>query len=286
MVSWQRVDRALRRLPARSVGPAAALGVLVVATIDYATGFEASMSLLYLGPVALAAWYGRPWSAATASLLACVCAELADVLGGKTYAHPAIVAWNLLVHFGTFQAVASALGALRANLAREAYLARTDSLTGLFGHREFNDRLGQCFALARRSHAALSIAFIDLDDFKRINDTRGHAEGDRVLAALGAILGSSVRGSDTPARLGGDEFALLLPDTDALGARTLVGKLLARIDMERRQREGLPTCSVGVVTVISPAVSMHDALRAADGLMYEVKRSGKGGVAYRTLGAT
>lgn len=99
--------------------------------------------------------------------------------------------------------------------------ARSDPLTGLLNRRGFDAQMNHDLALARRSGRPLSIITVDVDHFKRINDTHGHDVGDQVLQRLAATLATRLRQSDVVARLGGEEFAVLLPDTDLEGARTL-----------------------------------------------------------------
>jgi len=94
-------------------------------------------------------------------------------------------------------------------------LALRDALTGLYGRHEFNDRLKHDLALAQRRKTALSLAYVDVDYFKAVNDTYGHDSGDRVVRAIADALKKRLRVIDTPAGLGGDEFTLIFPDTDS-----------------------------------------------------------------------
>ena len=116
---------------------------------------------------------------------------------------------------------ARALEASRSRLrelyesAREAALR--DSLTGLGNHRAFQEAVARMVEGARRYGTAFSLVLIDIDEFKRINDTRGHAVGDQLLAEVGALINATIRTTDAAFRVGGDEFALLLPHTDADG---------------------------------------------------------------------
>ena len=262
----------------------AGLGVLVVEGIDYLTGYEVSLSLLYLGPIALAAWYAGRWPGIAISLLSCLGWYVADWAAGSHYSSAAIPVWNAFVRLGFFVITAELLVALRTSLTRQRHLARTDALTGLFGRRQFDERLAHDLALAERHGLPLSLAYIDVDDFKSINDTHGHAAGDHVLRALSDVLSSEVREVDTAARLGGDEFALILPDTDDRGARVLASKLMRGLDRAVDDIGFGVSCSVGIVTFLDCAVPIEEAIGAGDAVMYEVKKSGKGSVAYRIVG--
>jgi diguanylate cyclase (GGDEF)-like protein len=278
------LDQHLDRLPPAAVVALAAGGALLVGGIDYLTGYEVSVSLFYLGPVAAAAWYaGRPAGIAIA-VLSCVAWYLADLAAGSPHSHPGIPVWNALIRLGFFLVTALLLAALRRSLRGHQHLARVDGLTGLYGRRAFAERLGHDLALAQRRGSALTLAYVDVDDFKAVNDTHGHAAGDRLLQTIGRALRGSIRGTDTAARIGGDEFALVLPDTDGRGAELAVRKIARELhDALGAGEEGV-TCSVGVVTFLDPATSPERAVAAADELMYRVKRSGKGGVAFSVLG--
>lgn len=256
----------------------AVCGVVIVGYVDAVTGYEVSLGLFYVGPVAIAAWYVGRWAGVWIAALCCITWYIAGI--GNQYSHPAIPVWNALVRLGFFLISGLLLAALRDRLLKERHLARTDSLTGLLTRRAFEERLEHDLEFAQRRNGALSIAYVDLDNFKSVNDVYGHAEGDRVLQATARALRQHVRRADTVARLGGDEFALVLPDTDSHGAHQVVSAL------EQELRKAFPgsapdvTCSIGVVTFLDPAVSVKDAVAAADAVMYEVKRQGKGGISF------
>lgn len=277
------LDPHLARLPRPAILAIAVLGIVVVAGIDLLTGYEVSLSLFYLVPVAMASWYAGRRAGVAIAVLSCFSWYFADLAAGHQYTHPAIAVWNALVRLGYFLLAALLLTALRASLLAQQHLARTDALTGLYGRRAFEDRIAQHFASARRRRAPLSLAYIDLDDFRKVNETHGHAEGDRVLRAIGQALQRAVRESDTAARVGGDEFALILPDTDDAGAREVGTKLGRALAQLLPDDDGI-SFSMGVVTVLDAAIAPEHAVAAADELMYSVKHQGKAAVAYRVLG--
>jgi diguanylate cyclase (GGDEF)-like protein len=277
------LDRTLGRLDRSAVLALSLIGVVVVGWVDYLGGYELAFSIFYLGPVAIATWYSGRRHAVLVSIASCVSWYVADVTAGHEYSHPAIPLWNTSVRLSFFLITGLLLAALRESLIAQRHLARTDSLTGLFSRRAFEERLGHDLDLARRRRTPLSIAFVDMDDFKSVNDRQGHAEGDRVLKAVGRALKSSVREADTAARLGGDEFALVLPDTDGDGARKVIDKVGSAVAEAFRASGCAMNCSIGVVTVLHPAVTAESALSAADSLMYEVKRRGKGAVEFRVI---
>ncbi|HEY0857636.1 MAG TPA: diguanylate cyclase [Albitalea sp.] len=166
--------------------------------------------------------------------------------------------------------------ALQAALRQQA---TQDPLTGLFNRRHLNDTLPTLFALAQRESRTLALVIIDLDHFKLINDRHGHAAGDRLLAAFGELLGGHSRRSDVACRYGGEEFCLLMPRTDADGARRKVQALLRRwrtqsFDLGGVVLQGL-SFSAGVAdTALAPA-SPDALLKAADDQLLAAKREGR-----------
>jgi diguanylate cyclase (GGDEF)-like protein len=284
MRSLGALDRLLDRFSRAGILALAALSVPLVGGVDYATGYEVSTSLFYLGPVALAAWYGGRWPGIFIAALSCVSWYIADTASGNQYSYAAIPVWNALIRLGFFLITSLLLTALKESLVNQRHLARTDALTGLFGRRAFEDRLEHDLALAHRRPGAITLAYLDLDDFKAVNDTLGHAEGDRVLQTTGRVLKRSVRQSDTAARLGGDEFALVLPDTDRHGAKQAITEIAQELRKAFATTDSQVSCSIGAVTFLNPGLSPAEALAAADALMYEVKRKHKGAVEFREIG--
>jgi diguanylate cyclase (GGDEF)-like protein len=165
-----------------------------------------------------------------------------------------------------------------------------DSLTGLYNHSHFQETLAQLCARALRSMNPLSLLFIDLDNFKQINDVYGHTMGDQVLRELGWLLDSQqgpgrgiARASDFSARYGGEEFALILPDTSMEGGLSAAERLRLRVTTltmlpELTSLNSRPfslTCSIGVASYPIHAAGPSDLVIAADAALYAAKRSGK-----------
>jgi diguanylate cyclase (GGDEF)-like protein len=138
-------------------------------------------------------------------------------------------------------------------------------------------------ALAGRSGNPLTLAYIDVDKFKSINDQYGHSEGDRVLRAFGQAVRECTRRSDSAARIGGDEFALLLMNMEANGTAEAISKLTRRLQESLRAGGKPVTCSIGVVTFKKLPGNADEAMKAADALMYEVKRKARNDVAFRVV---
>ena len=154
-----------------------------------------------------------------------------------------------------------------------------DALTGLPNRALFLDRLEHALARARRAKATLTVLFVDLDRFKLINDTLGHAAGDELLVQAAQRLRASVREADTPARFGGDEFAVLLEDdthtADAIQVAQRVIDAL-KVPFDVRDREAFVSASVGIATSHAGQEDAADLLRNADVAMYRAKQEGSG----------
>ncbi|MFV3289081.1 diguanylate cyclase domain-containing protein [Pseudomonas sp. NY11955] len=156
------------------------------------------------------------------------------------------------------------------------FLAHHDPLTRLANRAMFNERLDTALALARRHNRPLALLFLDINDFKKINDNHGHSVGDRLLCALARRLEDCVGAAGTVARMGGDEFTVLLPDCTSPQAiaEQLTQILTAMTEPLGAEFTGIdtPSCSIGVACFPEDGNDADMLLRHADGHMYHVKR--------------
>lgn len=154
--------------------------------------------------------------------------------------------------------------------------AVTDSLTGLFNHAYFFKALEREVKRAKRYGLHVSLVMLDLDDFKEVNDTRGHREGDRVLVKTAGLILECLRESDLGARYGGEEFAMVLPDTDRNGAHVVAERVRYRVEQHfRRSKKLNVTISGGVACFPDDATNVEALLQRADEAMYSSKSQGK-----------
>ena len=209
----------LERLPRIAVLLLGLALIAAIAWLDYVTGPKLLLNVFYLLPVMLVAWV----TASTAyGLLAVLATFLVGPLdayldGLHLYTLP-VAAWNAGMRTAVFCIVLVLLAELRKLVARLQEQSLTDELTGVANRRAFLEVAAREIERSRRYRHELSLAYLDIDGFKAVNDRFGHAVGDRVLIALAGLARATARSVDTVARIGGDEFVILMPETDARAA--------------------------------------------------------------------
>jgi diguanylate cyclase (GGDEF)-like protein len=260
----------------------ALLAVMLIAWLDYVTGPALSLSIIYLIPVAVCAWWAGFAQGILLSLGGAVAWYLVDSLENPLIAAP-IGLWNGIVRFGILVIVSSLVSRLHAGVQRERRLARTDPLTGAANGRTFYEAVAAESERATRTDRPLTLAYLDLDNFKQLNDQLGHAAGDAALVDLVQMIRPALRSIDMLARLGGDEFALLLPETDATGAVALLTRLQELLAREMARAGRSVTASIGAVTFLRPVWDVDLMVQKVDALMYAAKRRGKNRVEHVTV---
>jgi diguanylate cyclase (GGDEF)-like protein len=252
--------------------------VVAVACVDYSTGIELRVFPLYFLPVlAVSLRLGR-WPGLGAAAACALAWALSNHLAGMRGSRPAVAITNLAVMAIAFASVALLAAAQREWLRRERAISRTDGLTGLLNGRGFYEAAAVELARSTRYRHPVTVAYVDLDDFKEINDRLGHSRGDAVLVAVAHALRRASRSTDLVARLGGDEFVLLLPETGRDAAEAALGKLRSQAQ-EAASRVGTKvTASVGSVSFAKPPDEVEVLVHEADTVMYAVKADGKDAV--------
>lgn len=256
--------------------------VIIIGYVDFLAGYAISLSVVQLLPIAAAAWYSGRWAGIAMAIVACTGTFVAQELDTSFTAHFAPTL-NSMIRLSCFLPFALLISMTRASLEFERRLARTDAISGLSSRHAFEERLDHDLKLARRQHVPLTLAYIDIDDFKTINDRHGHGEGDRVLRAVGVALRRAMRASDTAARIGGDEFAVILLDSERRGADHVLSKFRQELPAALDGSPCRPTFSIGVVSFEKAPLRVDDALRSADALMYDAKRRGRNIVLYSAV---
>jgi diguanylate cyclase (GGDEF)-like protein len=269
----------LDRQPKRRLWVAALALMILIGTADFFSGFEIAFSLFYLGPVALAAW---SISRTGGLVLSAACAGtwlLANLLAGLEFSSPLITYWNTVTLAVFFLVVTLLLSALRRHLEHERQLSRTDFLTGALNRRAFYEVAAAELARTDRYQHPLSLIYLDLDNFKSINDRLGHNAGDALLQSVASTMARGTRAIDTTARMGGDEFVVLMPETGQEAARMTGSRLQQALLKEMREHHWPVTFSIGILACAKPPSSVDEMVGLADQLMYAAKKSGKNAIA-------
>jgi diguanylate cyclase (GGDEF)-like protein len=238
------------------------------------TGPELSCSIFYLLPIGLAAWWGGFEAGILLALASTVAWHFAEA-SNSSHVHAVVRIWNGVIRFGFFVITSSLLSRLRVALSREQALARSDALTGVANGRTFYDLARVELCRFQRTGRPFTVVYLDLDDFKKVNDRLGHPAGDDLLRRVARTLRENTRVLDVAARLGGDEFAILLPETDAEDAARVLDKLRTALLRTGEGGKIAITCSIGAATFRYPPRDVDDMIQSVDTLMYAVKREGK-----------
>lgn len=261
------------------------LGIVLVGllgVLDYSTGNDIVSSLFYFVPIVLVTLAVNLKSGLLLSFLSAITLLTAEISTGQAYSHPIIYFVNTVIRTVFYAFVAYLVSALYKLQKEERLAARTDFVTGAVNARYFNELLQMEVERIRRYPHPISVVFIDVDNFKLVNDLFGHKMGDEVLRCIAGELKSQLRSTDCVARLGGDEFALLLPSAQQADAEVAVSKVHNHLRAEMRRRNLPITFSMGAVTCVVPPYSAEHIINMADELMYRVKNSTKDDVRFFT----
>lgn len=255
------------------------IGLIALMLVGIGDWFASSslleFSVFFVLPVSYSAWFLDRRAALLTSLVS-TAIIMANSLDSPIHAMNGRVAyWNGLVWFVFFSLLTFLISDLKALHIRERELARVDDLTKVGTRIAFYEFTAAEMRRARRSNSPMTLAYLDLDSFKEVNDRHGHATGDKVLLTVAQIMRKSIRDTDFVARLGGDEFALVLPNTSRDAAQKVLEELLAILSQSMRQYRWPVTFSIGGVTFLSPPENIDEMIKRADEVMYSVKQSGK-----------
>ena len=185
--------------------------------------------------------------------------------------------WNNLMDFILYIGIPLLLSRYIEVMESQANLAKIDSLTGLLNRNSFYELAERELQRSLRYRDVFSVAYIDCDNFKTVNDTLGHATGDKLLKSVADILKNNLHTTDVIARLGGDEFVILFPKTDQVVC-DILAKIEYRLLKEMDKNDWAVTFSIGLATYHTVPKSVDEVILKADGLMYAIKHSGKDGL--------
>lgn len=259
-------------------GTLAGLGI-----IDYFTGTQLVISFFYLIPVSIAGWCLGRNAGGLVAVMSALTWQGTNLLAGEQVSGSFVLVWNTLTRMGIFLVVAALVTQLRVLLDQQTALARRDPLTGVLNRRAFLEAADVEFMKLQRQKRPLTVLFVDVDDLKAVNDTRGHLHGDMLLKGIAENMELQFRGSDVVGRMGGDEYAVLLPEMDMAGAHKVIPRVQGALNSEMT-RSGWPvTLSMGVLTCNAAPRDAAEAIDRADRLMYAAKSRGGNCVEYASF---
>jgi len=251
--------------------------------LDYITG-DYSLIIFYLLPVSLTAWFVGKKTGIFFCFLSLLARTTADFSLYPPEQRSSLHYWNIFIEFSFLLIMSVLFSILKNKLDSEKTLARIDPLTKAINRRSFFDLAELEISRAQRYGHPFTIVYIDLDNFKEINDQWGHSTGDRLLITVANTISSNIRSTDILARFGGDEFVVLLPETTGDSAQTTLEKVHRQLRQAMETHNWRVTFSIGAISYRRPPKNVEEAVRSADTLMYEVKRSGKNRLLHITSG--
>ena len=189
--------------------------IILIGILDYVTGSGLEFDFFYLLPLSLITWYSTTKMAIATTAFVTLVWALANIFLGRIPPIWTRDLWNISVEFVSFLTIIGLLALLKSEVRKIDELASEDSLTGLANRRSFYRVAEAEMNRSQRFGSPFSVVYIDIDNFKTINDTQGHNVGDALLRKVATTIREQIRNVDTVARLGGDEFAILFSETDA-----------------------------------------------------------------------
>ena len=258
----------------------------VIGILDVLTGPNLSFEIFYLIPIAMTLWFAGKWPGIFIAVVSAAIWVGDDLLHHAPQKDPFTYYWNLSIKFTLFAIISIILPLFKNEWDREKELARTDYLTGLANKRCFYDLAEMEVRRDNRYNHPFTFAYLDIDNFKYVNDRMGHNAGDTLLQMVGQTLKKKLRAIDLVARLGGDEFVILLPETQSHAARIVIQRIHKELRDIAEKNEWPVTFSIGVATFVRPPESVPEMIKKADALMYAAKNSGKNVVKYESFGGT
>ncbi len=258
-----------------TVWMASTLAIGLIGYVDYLSGVELRVFPMYYAPISLVAWYRGRSGALIVATLSTMTWVISNVLAGLSFSQPAIWVVNTLMQGVSFTLVGIMIATLRGALRRERELSRTDPLTSLLNTRAFYEQASRILALCRDGGHPVTIAYIDLDNFKAVNDRLGHKAGDDLLRRVAERLRLAVGPNDVTARLGGDEFAVLLPECGPREAVATLERLRSALADTFASSIDAVSASIGGVTFVTLPDDFEGLLHEADAGMYLAKSGGR-----------
>jgi diguanylate cyclase (GGDEF)-like protein len=257
--------------------------ILAIGGLDTITSYDVSVTVLYLLPIVLIAWYEGGLPATLIAIFSAITWATSDLVSGHIYSHISVRIWNTVMILGMFLFVAYSISAVKKLFVKEHEHADTDNLTGVANIRFFYEQARLEISRSAEYKQPLTLAYIDIDNLRYVNDTLGHIAGDYVLHEVAKILRSTLRSTDLISRLGGAKFAVLMPETTNEIAMAVVYKVQERLLVEVKINSWPVAFSTGVVTCNCLTNTLDELIAIAEELMNAARETGKNVVKSKIL---
>ncbi|MFO7896741.1 MAG: GGDEF domain-containing protein [Candidatus Cloacimonadales bacterium] len=254
------------------------LGIILslsITVIRYITGPAFQIEQFYLIPIAIVAWYVNRDAATIIATISILFWVIFDFFTMQTLAGGLAPGLNEVFRLIIFIFIILLIDKTKYQIKKLTQQSVTDPLTQLLNRRAFFQHLERELEVSRRYETSVSLIYIDLDNFKTINDTLGHQAGDKVLKTTSQILTENTRNSDIIGRMGGDEFCIILPQTTAQAAQIVYEKLSETTRLLFQRNRWPVSLSAGIIEFYDKELSGEVLVNKADELMYKAKNSGK-----------
>lgn len=248
--------------------------------LDWIDSDDYSFAFFYLFPIGFTTWFaGKRYGMVIATLTAINSAV--DNNPHMSLAH----LWNTISTFAVFIVISRLVSIVRSMWENERRLSRIDHLTELLNSRAFVELIDYEIERFKRGGKAFSVAYIDLDEFKAVNDRYGHQRGDELLKLVADLFRSNLRKTDVVARMGGDEFAMFFPASRSEDVKVALPKLMGRFQEAMKVNHWPTTFSMGVVSFEVPPSDADEVILLADKQMYRAKGTGKNRIEFSLYSA-
>lgn len=251
--------------------------IVIIGLIDYFITIDLALSVCYLLPIFIVTRDINKNAGIVLSIISAIIWGIAEY-NAKSNLYPLLILWNTSVRLITFLIIVFLVSSLNEAYEQEKILARTDDLTKTYNRRYFLEVFHLEIKRAIRYQHCLTLVYFDVDNFKLVNDSLGHHQGDELLCLIANLVRHSIRETDIFARLGGDEFAILLIETGYLEAELALKRIQQNLMQTVKKHDFPISFSIGAITFPQPPDSLDKMLEQVDHLMYQVKKQGKNGL--------
>jgi len=254
--------------------------IALLGAIDAQFKPEIVFAPLYLIPIAILSWFVGKWNGITASVLCTMMWLAANIYSGGPYETSFVYYWNSIVCLTTFLLISSLIAYLRVEVEQNRNLYQLDTLTGIANSTGFHEAAQREIDRSKRLNRPFSLGYVDVDNFKLINDQLGHTVGDQVIREIAKNIQLNLRKSDIVARVGGDEFALILSEAGQEASREAINRILHNLKNEMDSNGWPLTFSIGVLACIEHPKTVDEIMQLTSELRDFVKNNGKDGICF------